>query len=236
MQPSRGTLVTPRLVVGLFIAAAGTLLIADRFDLFDVRPLWQLWPLILIGVGLAKLFQPHHGRTGALVLIFLGGFFLLRNLDLIYLDLGDLVPFALVLVGLTLVVTSLARRGRPRGGAVDSSAEVHTFAMLGGSHVVSNSPEFRGGTATAILGACEIDLRQAAIAGDGEAVLDTFAFWGGVDVIVPDGWSVVLRGTSLLGGFEDKTLQPAGGSTQRLVVKGLAIMGAVEVKNPRDRG
>jgi predicted membrane protein len=217
-------------VAGLFIAAAGTLLAADRFGLIDARPFWEYWPLLLIAIGITKLLQPRGSRGGGVVLIALGTYFLLRELDLIDVDLGDLLPLLLVLAGLTLVVTALRRRYPSASPQDDSSSLVHAFAMLGGSHPVSNAPSFRGGTATAIAGACEIDLRHATIS-EGEAVIDTFAFWGGVEILVPETWTVVLRGVPLLGSFEDKTVQPVGGSTQRLVVKGLAIMGGVEVKN-----
>jgi len=39
----------------------------------------------------------------------------------------------------------------------------------------------------------------------GPAVLDVFAFWGGVEVRVPRDWTVVMKGTPILGGFTDKT-------------------------------
>jgi len=39
-----------------------------------------------------------------------------------------------------------------------------------------------------------------------------------------------MQGNGLLGGFDDKTVAPADPS-KRLVVRGYAIMGGVEVKN-----
>lgn len=247
MNPPRAQIVTSRLIFGLFLAAAGFLLAADRFGFIDAGPYWHYWPLLLISVGVTKLLQPYR-KSGGVLLVLLGSFFLMREMGWTDLDFSDLFPFLLLFVGLSLVVTAIARRGAPDWGPrrgpgrrweappADSSSTVDSFAMLGSSSIVSNSPEFRGGTATAIAGACQLDLRQATIAPEagGEAVLDTFAFWGGIEILVPETWSVVLRGTPLLGGFDDRTLQPAGGSAQRLVVKGLAIMGAVEVKNVRD--
>ena len=51
------------------------------------------------------------------------------------------------------------------------------------------------------MGGCEIDLRHASI--DGEAVIDIFALWGGVELRVPPDWTVVSRVTPILGGVDD---------------------------------
>jgi len=80
-----------------------------------------------------------------------------------------------------------------------------------------------------VLGGCELDLRHAAI--DGEAVIDVFAMWGGIEIKVPENWSVSGRVTPILGGYEDKTRRVPDGTNQRLLVRGLVIMGGVEIKN-----
>ena len=88
---------------------------------------------------------------------------------------------------------------------------------------------FRGGELTAFMGGCDIDLRQAAI--HGEAVIDVFAMWGGIDIRVPDDWRVIGRVTPIMGGFEDKTRPPRGAAAHTLVIRGFVLMGGVEVKN-----
>ena len=93
----------------------------------------------------------------------------------------------------------------------------------------NNSRAFKGGDLTAVLGGCEIDLRHAAI--EEEAVIDVFAICGGIEIRVPESWTVIGRVTPILGGFEDKTRPPHEVSTQRLVIRGIVIMGGVEVKN-----
>ena len=62
-------------------------------------------------------------------------------------------------------------------------------------------------------------------------VLDLFAFWGGAKIRVPEDWTISLQGIPILGGFEDKTHTSVAESNKRLIVRGYAIMGGVEIKN-----
>jgi hypothetical protein len=78
------------------------------------------------------------------------------------------------------------------------------------------------------MGGCDIDLRQAAISGD--AVIDVFAVWGGIRSRAGRLGGGVQR-HPLLGGVEDKTRPSLGSSQHRLTVRGLVVMGSVEVKN-----
>jgi hypothetical protein len=80
------------------------------------------------------------------------------------------------------------------------------------------------------MGGCEIDLRHASMPEGRAAVLDTFAFWGGIEIRCPDDWEVISQGSAALGGFVNNARSQPG-AKRRLIVTGLAIMGGVEVKN-----
>ena len=58
--------------------------------------------------------------------------------------------------------------------------------------------------AIAVMGGCDLDLRYAEIEGP-EVVITAFAFWGGIQVIVPEGFDVELTGFSFMGGRSLKT-------------------------------
>ena len=82
----------------------------------------------------------------------------------------------------------------------------------------------------AVMGGCELDLRNAEIDGD-EVVINCFSLMGGIEIIVPEGISVDFSGIPLLGGTEcrinpDAPILPG---SPRIVVRALAVMGAVEV-------
>jgi predicted membrane protein len=160
------------------------------------------------------------------VLIIIGTALLTEHLLPVYIDFIDLWPLLLVLLGASLVWRSIVGR---RAAANDTNSTISAVAVLGGVNRGNNSAAFRGGDLTAVMGGCEIDLRQARI--DGEAIIDVFAMWGGIEIRVPEDWTVIGRVTPLLGGFEDKTRPPQTASTHRLVIRGFVIMGGVEVKN-----
>jgi class 3 adenylate cyclase len=87
-------------------------------------------------------------------------------------------------------------------------------------------------TAVAFMGAVNLDLRDAEIAGD-EITIRAFAMMGGVDIIVPEGVEVHISGIPFMGGCDDKTNPDipilAGAPVVR--IKYFAMMGSVSVKS-----
>lgn len=219
----------PQLVLGLLIVTVGVLLTLDTVGILDAEYFMRYWPAGLIAIGLAKLLQSrgsHSGVIGGLIFSIVGVWLLLDNLRIIRVSVFELWPVVIVVIGASLVWRSMTG---PRPVPNDTNSVVSALAILGGVNRGNNSGAFRGGDLTAIMGGCEVDLRQAKI--NGEAVIDVFAMWGGIEIRVPDDWTVVGRVTPLLGGFEDKTRPPQPASEHRLIIRGVVIMGGVEVKN-----
>src|SRR5262249_43027893 len=126
----------------------------------------------------------------------------------------------------------LAEKRGTRPGATEVGAGLSEFAFMGGGDRVVRSQDFRGGEVTAILGGFGIDLRGAGIAGD-SATINIFTLFGGVDVKVPEEWNVAGPGSPIPRGVTDsaKSFRQGDASAKTLVIKGVAIMGGVEVKN-----
>ncbi len=199
---------------GVVVAFVGTWLLLENLDVLPYR-LWDFWPVLLVVLGISMVWRAV-GRPGGRAPLW-----------------GHHEPLA---VGPDPGSPSGAEPGvpapvaSPAGAGADAVATVDCFALLGASRRRSISQDFRGGSLFAMMGGCELDLRSASIRG-GQAVLDVFAMWGGIEVKVPQDWSVALHGTPILGGFDDKTTHAAGDGSKVLVVTGTAIMGGVEIKN-----
>jgi len=228
----RSGIAIPKLIFGLSLIGIGIAYTLDHLGYVDADQLVRFWPALLIAAGVGKLIDPgsSSSRFSGVILTGIGALFLADNLDLLRFDFDDLFPLVLVLIGLRLVWIGLFPR-RPAADLEDVST-LDGMVLLGGGRRGNNSADFRGGDLMVVMGGLDVDLTRARIA-NGPAVIDVFAFWGGIDIKVPDDWVVTLKGVPLLGAFEDKTRPAAepGAPRQELIVKGFAIMGGIDVKN-----
>ncbi len=219
------------LFFGVIVVCIGAVFLLDNLHILEADRILPWWPALLIGLGFAKLLDPSLSgtRIGAVIWILAGSLLLASNLDLVPWSIGDLWPVLLILFGAWIAMRGFGL-GRPRGDLPEPQAVMNDFAMMAGLTRKNSSKEFRGGEATAIMGGAEIDLSEAELAG-GEAVLDLFAMWGGIDIIVPGDWTVENRVTPLLGGVEDSRKTVGKDPAKRLVLRGFAVMGGIEISN-----
>ncbi|MEU5143295.1 DUF1707 domain-containing protein [Streptomyces sp. NPDC021139] len=82
----------------------------------------------------------------------------------------------------------------------------------------------------AFWGGGEIDLREADFS-TGEVVINCVAIMGGMNVVVPPGVEVVVRGIGIMGGFDhSEEGVPGDPGAPRVVVTGFAFWGGVGVE------
>jgi predicted membrane protein len=230
--PGRPRSIAPQFVMGVLIIVVGVLFTLENLGFIEADAYLRYWPVGLIAVGLLKLWSGGRGATfPGLLFLFGGTWLLLQAMAIVDISLWSLWPVLLILAGASMVWRGVRGPAVCQHGAPDTDdhSTVSALAVLGGVNRRNNSRTFRGGDLTAVMGGCQIDLRGAAI--EGEAVIDVFAMWGGIEIKVPEGWSVSGRVTPILGGYEDKTHPPREAPTQWLTVRGMVIMGGVEIKN-----
>jgi predicted membrane protein len=234
METKHSSFFIPRLIIGLGIILIGVLLMLGNLNIINPHEYLRLWPALIIVIGISYLFQCQNGsgRIWGIVLTFFGTGLLLDRLYFINFSLWDYWPLILVFVGIMMIVkSSFIRKGLaapPFTEAKDANDYLKAIAVMGGFKRSNNSQNFKGGELTAIMGGLEIDLREASI--KEEAVLDIFAMMGGVEMRVPEDWVIIIDGFPFMGGYDDKT-RPPKETTKRLIIKGTAVMGGVEIKN-----
>jgi predicted membrane protein len=192
---------------GGVMLVVGGLFLADNLGYINF-PIWDLWPLILIGVGLMMLWN----RAG-------------------FVQRHDAINR---LAGHRTADGEYKRWNWPdmnAGYFTTSSGCVNEFAVFGGSRRAVVAQDFRGGKVAVIFGGVTLDLTGAGMAED-VAVLHVSALYGGVSIKIPPTWSAEAHGVGIFGGFGDHSIHPpATPGMKRLIVKGAAIFGGVGIKN-----
>ena len=218
------------LFFGALLVLAGAAFLLSHLGYLGGFDVWDFWPLILVLAGVFRLVRAGSwaGRAWGLLLLGCGSLAQLHVLDVVRLEWSVIWPIVIILVGLLVVFSSLFRRRRTPRRAL-SEDELDIKVMFGGRQERVDSREFVGGRIECTMGGCELDLRDAQMGGD-SATLEIKAIMGGVELIVPRDWNVQIKGTPMMGAFEDKT-RPLDRDGPVLVLEGDAVMGGVEVRN-----
>lgn len=241
---------TPRIIIGLMVVGFGAALLLDNLDIMEARDLIRFWPFGLVAIGLVKLIQDteRSSKIAGGLLAAVGALIAADRFLFLDLDVWRWWPLAVVAFGVMILMRAFKANtgnrqgpgyptqgpdgttmgGLSAGKSGSSDQTVSEFAMWSGVQRRISSPAFRGGEMTAIMGGIELDLRQAG-AENGEAVLDVFVMWGGIEITVPPDWAVSNQITPIMGGAEDKSTGTQQ-ARNRLIVKGVVIMGGVDIK------
>ncbi len=226
---------TSQVVIGLMVVVVGVIFTLDNLGIVYAEDYLRYWPIGLVLIGAVKVWQARkdgQGWFGGLVFLGVGSYMLINRMVYIRIDPRQIFPLFLVFIGGFMVWRGVF--GRSAGSrTADGLTRFSSLAVMSGCVRRSNSPQFEGADLTAIMGGCDVDLRDASIAPNTEAVIDVFAFWGGIDLKVPDDWTVINRVFPFMGGVDDKTRTPIAGSQpqKRLIVRGIAIMGGIAIRN-----
>ena len=224
------------LYFAILLILAGLVFLAYQFDVLSDRASYIIisWPMLIIAIGLINLIQ-RQSRGFGVILLIVGGFFLLPRLD-IGIDRGEIWrfwPVLLIIFGFFIIFkVALRRRGHGDDQSFDGDS-IDDVNVFGGSEKPIVSQNFRGGNLTCIFGGSELDMRQTRLS-QGTNVIDVLFLFGGSGFKVPSDWKVNTNVTAIFGGFSDKRKTPnieITDPTKTLEIRGTVIFGGGEIKN-----
>ncbi|NQV38180.1 MAG: hypothetical protein HQ509_09290 [Candidatus Marinimicrobia bacterium] len=216
---------------GFLLIAIGGLFLLDSLHIMDFGHFTgEWWPIILILVGISK-FRKNRQSSG-LLLIVLGAIFLSTTLGIINLDrIWRFWPLILIGIGLQIIFRSRGNQSLFKKDSVKSDDEYfNLYGIFNGNDHRIHSQSFKGGEAFVLFGGLDIDLTKATAHPEGCNFSFTTIF-GGIDVEVPEDWSVVTSGTSIFGGISDKTSSNKEDSKKSVNLNGIVLFGGIEIRN-----
>jgi predicted membrane protein len=226
-----------RLWLGIGAIILGILFLASNFHILDynIRRYIFRWEVLLMFLGVMFYFGRRKRSTG-IILFFIGAIFYLRDyFDYSFTFWQIFWPGVLIFAGLMIIFRHrLDRHEWVKQGVISDDSLIDEMAVFGGGDRVVTSQAFKGGKVTTVFGGLNFDMLKAKMA-EGENHIDVFCLFGGMKLIVPEGWNVKIQVMSLFGGFSDKhrykssALNADGES--KLVITGTVIFGGGEIKS-----
>ncbi|MFA5533452.1 MAG: DUF5668 domain-containing protein [Mariniphaga sp.] len=224
-----------RVLFGVFLILGGGIWILIKMQIIPpvVSDILISWQMLLIGIGIFSFVAGN--RTAGTILIIVGSFFLIDELNFIpdfFRQIGW--PLLIIGIGIALLLTHKSKSQplipEPSKIGMDYFDD---FIIFGGKEIFISSKNFLGGKVTSIFAGAEYDLRHANLSDNG-AVIDAVCIFGGSGFKVPPEWNIKNEVTTIFGAFTDKR-----GSTgqemnfdpsKTLIIKGFSTFGGVEVK------
>ncbi|MGO1368876.1 MAG: LiaF transmembrane domain-containing protein [Senegalia sp. (in: firmicutes)] len=220
-------------ILGIIIILIGVLLLLTSNGILDLNIgyiISNFWPMILIGAGLFSLITNKASKVGGAIVLTIGVLFQLRNLD--YFDIFEYLefwPVIIIIIGISLIFSNKDKWNK------DQNDSIKPIAIFSGLNLRNTSNNFKGGSATVLFGGIELDLQEANIDHDKIATLDVFVAFGGLDMVVPEGWNVEIKGLPLFGGWDNKTRNKGNTNLPKLKINAVVLFGGVDVKDFRKK-
>lgn len=222
--------------LGAVVILAGLILLGLNFDFIPSswRSIVFSWQMLLIAIGVISLFGRDSYVPG-IILILIGGIFIIPKFGYLPFSIHNLFwPALLIALGLIVLFKGFKPHGlsRNREDFIVEDGYINEETIFGGTKQKVIHQTFKGGKISCIFGGTEIDLTNSVLA-PGEHTLEITAIFGGASVIVPADWKVIVKNSSILGGFEDKRrfIKESTDPTRVLIIKAEAIFGGGEIKS-----
>ncbi len=215
---------------GLFIVAAGVVLLLDRAGLVHAGHIFRFWPVFLIVLGLSMALGQKGDKCcqgsaiGGGIMALWGALLLAQNFG--YLAWGQIWPIVLIVIGVLMIWQSF----RLKGLNLHLGGKMHPTSVFASVERTITDQNFQQGKAETVFGSIQLDFLSADITNN--ATLEIAAVFGSVEIRVPSSWNVAVEATTVFGSAENKTRPPLATATPKtLTIRGEVVFGSLEIKN-----
>ena len=246
----RNSIKLSSIICGLLFLTAGALLFA--FNAGFLAPEYKCvvfsWQMLLAAIGFVMLFS-RSSWIGGIIMMLIGGFFLLPKLQIERLEFltNNGWAIALIVVGILVMYCAIFSKGCKAGvivmtsdkkwrskkcGSDDSgSGYIDRNCVFSGGKEKMDIKNFKGGDINSVFGGIELDLSDAQLA-EGVHHLELNSVFGGIVIYVPIEWNIEIKQTQFFGAFVDNRPKPAFQIDEKrmLIIEANAVFGGGEIK------
>lgn len=219
---------------GIVLIALGVILGGNALNWWNIDLFFDgWWTLFIIVPCTIGLITEKGERIGNLAGIIAGVLLLLACQDVISFDVlwKMVLPIVVISIGIILICKNLFNKKFDKEiNKLNENLknEDAIGAVFSGQNINFAGEEFKGKTVGAVFGGLKLDLRKAIIKKD--VVINAKAYFGGIDILVPDDVVVKIKSNSIFGGITNKKDSTPDGKVPTIYINGTAIFGGVEIK------
>lgn len=189
---------------------------------------WSIfWKVFWLVIFLTLLVQTWHAGVWLLSVLF-ASFAVALSLSLLgvmAISFWNIFwPMLVILLGFSLIFNMNFKEKKAK---TTSGAKTQDEVAIFWGVEKRPTGKYSGDNLLAMFGGIDLDLRDVEI--EDQAIIDVFAFCGGVNIIVPEDVIVDNQILGVLGGVDDKS-QRQKTAKKKLIIRGQCIMGGVEVR------
>lgn len=216
---------------GILFVVVGIVIGMNSFGITDIDLFFNgWWTLFIIVPCFIGLFSDREGKTGNLIGLLIGVFLLLACQDIVSFEFISklIVPVILILIGFSMIFNhTIKNKVSEKIQSKNKDNLESIVATFSGQNVVKDGEKFEGVSLDAVFGSVELDLRKAKI--EKEAIITASAIFGGIDIMVPEDVSVVVKSTPIFGGVSNKSNKNKD-SKKIIYIEAFCMFGGVEIK------
>ncbi len=240
-----------RIFFGIIVVIIGALLLLMALEVIPlgIGDLLEFIPSLFILWGLYLLVVNKFKRaSGPIVMIAIAA--VIQLLLLGVLEWVYVWPIVIILIGLAIIAGGARYHGRrkrkrehrrqreQRSSISDAGANADDYlnvsVKMSEVNERNRSKDFQGGEISCVMGTVKLDLTEAEII-ERPARIHADIVMGGLDIVVPDRWSVHNDIDITMGDLNDNTTAQQGAGTDddsaALVLSGSIVMGHVTVES-----
>ena len=215
-----------KIMSGLFLILIGVVLALNAFNITHINLLfngwWTLFIIIPSFIGLITDLDKTSNFIGLLI----GCFLLLASLDIIdfALILKLLLPIIFVIIGVSLMCR---KKYDDKKKKINEDNEY--LAIFSGQTINYDKEKLEKLALTALFGGLKCDLRNSLIKED--IYIDASAFFGGIDLLVPENVKVKIKPFAIFGGVETKKLKANDKEKPVIYINATCVFGGIDIKH-----
>lgn len=216
-----------RFIWGVLLIVLGVGFLLEQMGVFS--GFWSLvgymWPLIFLFFAIISISNKNYSAT----LIFGLMWMVFQLSAIVGWDIWAML-WPLFIIGAGVLVLIRMYTGEHNKSTKEGNNTFSAMAIFGEAVQKVTGDAFSHGSISAIFGSSTIDLRNASLAKNG-GVIDVFAAFGGVEIVVPKSMRVDSAGTPVLGSWKNTFVSETKANGPVLKIRGTVVLGGVEVKN-----